>query len=84
MQSVTETSLSVWDTDMITKFIGTFTTSNVSKWSKAIVKELTSGDYKDQLSDWISCVDPSNSDVSSRIRNQPQHDIDRLVDRTAH
>ncbi|KAG8917162.1 hypothetical protein FRC01_002632 [Tulasnella sp. 417] len=47
----------VWDTEMITQLAGSDTPANLNAWTGAIVNEIRTGAYANQVSSWFSCSD---------------------------
>ncbi|KAG8918485.1 hypothetical protein FRC01_001834 [Tulasnella sp. 417] len=47
----------VWDTEMITQLAGSDTPANLNAWTGAIVNEIRTGAYANQVSSWLSCLD---------------------------
>lgn len=62
--TVADNSVSVWDYEIITKYMGDFNLENVDKWTKKITKELgPGGAYFWRKWDWVSCDDIDDAEV---------------------
>ncbi|KAG8912533.1 hypothetical protein FRC01_005057 [Tulasnella sp. 417] len=47
----------VWDSSMITKFVGPDNVDSLNAWTNVIVDEIKNGMYKDAVPEWLSCTD---------------------------
>lgn len=53
----------VWDTSMITKFVGPDDKDSLNSWTNVIVNEINNGIYKHAVSEWLACSDINDAEV---------------------
>lgn len=52
----------VWDTSMITKFVGPDDKDSLNSWTNVIVNEINNGIYKHAVSEWLACSDINDAE----------------------